>query len=230
MLRNNLLIIIMAAILAAGCVGCGAKADVAPEPAAEAEEAVTEEVFKELVAELSQAGTADSFAFIDVDGDGTPELAAADSVGELRDEGNAFLFIEGNGGVTKLLSVNAGFDGAHIYVAPGKNTILETGGMMGNEFYTVYKINGMELEKIKELQAACDPETEKYTYYDGETKISDKQFADEFEKAISDLSPYTAIDSDGLNEVKITYKDSCVDYETVSTGKYMTVDELKEKL
>lgn len=186
--------------------------------------------YLDIATELAGAGTADSFALIDVDADGVPELAAVDSKGEQREEGNAFLFTSGNKEAVKLLSVNAGYDGAHIYISAGKNTILETGGMMGTEFYTLYDIADGKPEKTNELKAICDPETDEYTYYEGETGITEKQYADEFAKLIGEFDPFTGIDTDGLNEVNISFKDGFVDYETVSTQKYMTLDELKDKL
>ena len=180
--------------------------------------------------ELNKAGKADSFALIDVDADGVPELAAADSKGEMREEGNAFLFTAGNGEAVKLLSVNSGFDGAHIYVSEGKNNIIETGSMSGNERYTGYSINDGKLEKSRELQALVDPETDEYTYMDGDNEITAKQYADDFAKTISEFDPFTGIDYDGLSKVNVTLKDGYVDFETLSTQKYMTLDELKDKL
>ncbi len=179
--------------------------------------------------ELNNAGTADLFALVDVDGD-VPELVAADSEGSYNDEGNVFLYTFPDNGVVEIMHVTEGLDGSHMYISPGNNMILETGSMMGNESYRICTVKAGVLDMTKELQALYDTENDSYTYRDGDKDITEKQYLDEFAKAISDNNPLTALDHDGLHEINITIKDGIVDFEEISVQNYMSLDEIKDKL
>jgi hypothetical protein len=181
------------------------------------------------VTEYNDNGTADNFALLEVSGVGTPVLAAANSEGPLEEEGNAHIFIAPDGNLSELLSVSEGYDGNHIYISDN-GTILWTSGMSGTEIYTMYIINGSELEITNELIAYFDTENETYTYRFGETEITEAEYQEKFAELISENSPYTGVDHDGLNKVNISLKDGYVDFEKVSTDKYLSFDEIKAQL
>ena len=187
-------------------------------------------VYLSKITELNSAGTADGFALLDVNGDSVPELIAASSEGSYNEDGNTFLFTVNDGQVVELMRAVEGLDGDHMYLSEGKNTILRTGGMMGSEFYTLYSFKGGQVEKTKELHVLCNVEDDTYEYFDGETSVTEDQYFEAFAASVSAADPYTAVDHDGLSEVNITIKDGVSDYETVSTQKYLSFDEMKARL
>ncbi|WP_026670785.1 hypothetical protein [Butyrivibrio sp. AE3006] len=182
------------------------------------------------VTEYNDNGTADNFALIEINGVETPILAAANSEGPLEEEGNAHIFIAPDGNLSELLSVSQGYDGNHIYISDAENTVLWTSGMSGTEIFMVYTINGSELEITDELYAVYDIENETYTYRLGETEISLAEYQDKFAEIITSKGPYTGVDVDGLNKVNISNTDGFLNYEPLSTDKYLSFDEIKAQL
>ena len=182
------------------------------------------------VEEYHKDGTADGFMLIDVNDDGTPELAAVNSEAPMEELGNAHLFTYKDGAISELISVNAGYDGAHIYISESDDIILQTGSMSGTEAFTLYTMNGKELEPYHEMLALCDTENDKYTYYNGDDEVSEQEYADAFADNISVYSPFLGIDYDGINETEVTMKDGFLNIDVTATHAYFTYDEIKEML
>ena len=187
-------------------------------------------VYLQKVTEYNDKKTADNFAFIYANGSDIPYLVVANSEGPLDEAGNTHLLLSYDGEINELLSVSSGFDGHHIFIAADTNIVLQTSGMSGCEYYMLYTFDGKELEQTKELKAICDIDNDSYTYFDGETELTKEEYDEEFAKSISVNNPYTEIDFDEISEVNIAQKDGYVNFETISTQKYLSYDEIKEQL
>ena len=96
--------------------------------------------------------------------------------------------------------------------------------------YDIYSVNGGEIEETDNLMALVDPETDSYTYYNGETEIDEENYVEKFNSEIIAYNSYTGIDHDGMSEMNITTQDGTVDFKELSSQKYMNINEIKDWL
>lgn len=230
----NLMTITMAASLIAGCGNAtdnnSSSGKETANDKSDTEYTEYAQAYMDKVLELDEAGTTDGYALIDVDGDDIPELAAANTAEEPNGNENAFLFTFYHNEVVELLTVSEGFDGNHIYVSEGNNVLLRTGSMSGNESYDLYSINGKNAKVTDNLMILADPETDSYTYQNGETEIDKETYIEDFDSKISTYNSFIGIDHDGLNEMNITNADGVIHFEELSSEKYLSLNEIKDKL
>ena len=196
------------------------------------EEQMTEEVaagpafvtiYRDLVSEMSDSGTADQFILAYLNDDDIPELLACDSE-ESYDHENTFIYTVYNDEPILVASVIAGVDGASLSYSD-KYMIRQTGSAAGEtEVFstldgdTLVEEFRAEMIDTLETDAAGD---EVYSYSINGTEVT----PEEYEKQLSDFraeyAPFTDIDYDGLSLME--YKNG--DFEVMHQMAYWTAED-----
>ena len=168
---------------------------------AHADEPVYITVYRELVKEMSDSGTADQFILAKINDDDVWELLASNSEGPF-DQENTFIYTVYNDKPVLLASVIAGVDGASLSYSE-KNLIRQTGSMAGMaDVYSSIEDGALkeefraEMANTNETDASGD---EVFRYTVNGKEVDQK----EYEKQLADFNakyaPFVVIDAEGLN-------------------------------
>ena len=185
-------------------------------------------IYRDLVSEMSDSGTADQFILAYLNDDDIPELLACDSEGSYDHE-NTFIYTVYNDEPVLVASVIAGVDGASLSYSD-QYMIRQTGSVTGErEVFSTLDgdtlVEEFRAEMIDTLQtdAAGD---EVYSYSINGTEVTQE----EYEKQLSDFrakyAPFTGIDYDGLSIME--YKNG--EFEVMHQMAYWTADDTFEEL
>ncbi len=175
-------------------------------------------VYHDKMEELKSQGLADQFelAFINDDGDDTPELIASDSKGSFDHE-NAFIFTVNNGEVVEIASVIAGVDGANLDYAIGANLIHISGAAAGmRDVFS--RIENGKLEKVFVAEVSSMDENAKYSI--NGSNVKENEYYEQINTFMEPYNPLVRIAYDGLYEVEYKYENGYGGFEQGKSESY----------
>lgn len=179
---------------------------------------------------LSEAGNADRFALVDVDGDDILEFAASSSEGSW-DKDQIFLYTVKDNDIVLLASeIGSGMEGRYIGFYEGEN-IVELSGAASGENHGYYRISDGGLDPVLSLQWFEDPERDFETVYLVDEKESDEeQYAKAEQEFLDAHGKLTRLDTDEMTVVTVKSVDGQREVSVESTVPYRSLEEISEEL
>ncbi|MCR5357989.1 MAG: hypothetical protein K6E63_11375 [Lachnospiraceae bacterium] len=176
---------------------------------------------------LLDAGDADQFAFVNLDGDDIPELVASSSEGSW-DKDQVFIYGINNGVAVLLVSdIAPGMEGHSLGFFEGENIIEVSGSAMG-ERYEYYSVRDGELDQVFTLENYDDPEKDYETVYfvDGE-EADEAAYAKAEKEFLASHGKLTRLETENMSVVSIDCSQGYRDVKVDSTVPYKSYNDLK---
>ena len=177
---------------------------------------------------LLDAGDADQFAFVNLDGDDIPEFVASSSEGSW-DKDQVFIYGINNGVAVLLASdIAPGMEGHSLGFYEGENIIDISGSAMG-ERHEYYSIRDGELDSVLTLEYCDDPEKDYETVYfvDGE-EVDEAAYAKAEKEFLDSHGKLTMLDVENMSVVSIDCSQGYRDIKVESTLPYLSYDDIAD--
>ena len=190
---------------------------------------VTDGAYAELylpeIEALHDAGKADRFAFVDVDGDDVPELAAVSSEGSW-DKEQVFLYTVCDGKAVLLASdIAPGMEGHSIAFCPGENIVERSGALMG-EKRDIFEIRDGALQPVLSLQRNTDPVSGEDVFFVDGTETDEAAYHDAEEAFVSGHDTMVMLDIEELSIVSLRWADGYREMTAAGSVPYMTFEQV----
>ncbi len=190
----------------------------------------TARLYVEQIEKLLDAGDADQFALVDVDGDGVSELAASSSEGSW-DKDQIYLYTPYNDEMVLLTSdIGTGMEGHYIGFYEGENLIDKSGAAMGSRD-EYYEIKDGKLVPVLSLAWYPNPENNDELEYmvDDKVTTSAEYFKTE-EEVLSSHGDLTILETPEMKVVSVSSKDGTREYKEKKKIPYKTILEIEDEL
>ena len=209
-------------------------------PAADEDTAASEDTgstpadYKQLymaeIEKLKDAGDADQFALVDVDGDEIPELAASSLEGSW-DKDQEFLYTVADGELVLLASdIAPGMEGHYIAFHEGGNVVEQSGAAMG-ESHNYFEIRDGKLEPILSLFSYEDPQKDyEMSYLVDEKETDEDSFNKAAEEFISSHESMTKLLTEEMSVCTVSFKDGLWEYKEKDKIAYKSFEEIAKEL
>ncbi len=193
------------------------------------------QVYLDKIAELNEAGKADLFALVDVDGDETPELAAISSEGSW-DKDQVFLYTtDGAKAILLASDIGPGMEGHSIAFFEGKNLFVQRGAAMGDAF-TFYMIeNSQPVEVMSSYSGYMIDDNGEEIFagtVDGNNVTEEEYYLaikDRMENAGNIIELYSPENTEMLEE-EVNFKNGSLNFNTIGGRAYNNYDDMKAQL